>query len=64
MKRRDGDGDGQCYKIETIMHVIDVMAMVMDVMGIVIGFEAVIHVIDVLAMVMDICYRIRSFNGM
>ena len=27
--RRDGDGDGidgHCYKIETVMHVIDVMA--------------------------------------
>ena len=28
--RRDGDGDGICYRIEDLMHVIDVMAMVMD----------------------------------
>ena len=30
--RRDGDGDGSnenCYRIEAVMHVIDVMAMVM-----------------------------------
>ena len=32
--RRDGDGDGSarhCYRIEAVMHVIDVMAMVMDI---------------------------------
>ena len=32
--RRDGDGDvsdGHCYKIEAVVHVIDVMAMVMDI---------------------------------
>ena len=28
---RDGDGDGHCYRIEVVMHVIDVMAMVMDI---------------------------------
>ena len=28
---RDCDGDGQCYRIEAVMHVIDVMAMVIDV---------------------------------
>ena len=28
---RDGDGDGPCYRIEAVMHVIDVMAMVMDI---------------------------------
>ena len=33
----DGDGDGHCYRIEAVMHVIDVMAMVMEVMDIVIG---------------------------
>ena len=30
---RDGHGDGSdglCYKIEAVMHVIDVMALVMD----------------------------------
>ena len=28
----DGDGsDGHCYRIETVMHVINVMAMVMDI---------------------------------
>ena len=37
--RRDGDGDGQCYRIETVMHVIDVMAMVKKVTNIVIGFK-------------------------
>ena len=29
----DGDGDGSdrhCYRIETVMHVIDVMAIMMD----------------------------------
>ena len=31
-----GDGDGYCYKIEAVMHMIDVMAMVMEVMDIVI----------------------------
>ena len=38
--RRDGDGDGShghCYRIEAVMHLIDVMAMVMEVMGIFIG---------------------------
>ena len=32
--RRDGHGDGSdkhCYKIEAVMNVIDVMAMVMDI---------------------------------
>ena len=33
--RHDGDGDGHCYRIEAVMHVIDVM--VMEVMDIVIG---------------------------
>ena len=34
----DGDGsDGHCYKSETVMHVIDVMAMVMEVINLVIG---------------------------
>ena len=28
--RRDGYCDRQCYRIEAVMHVIDVMAMVMD----------------------------------
>ena len=33
----DGDGsDGHFHKIETVMHVIDVMAMVMEVINIVI----------------------------
>ena len=32
----DGDGDGHCYRIEAVMHVIDVMAMVIEVMDIVI----------------------------
>ena len=39
------------------MHVIDVMAMVMEVKDIVIG--AVIHVIDVMAMVMDIVIGLK-----
>ena len=32
--RRDGDGDksdGHYYRIEALLHVIDVMAMVMDI---------------------------------
>ena len=31
---RDGDGDGSdghCYRIQALMHVVDVMAMVMDI---------------------------------
>ena len=37
--KRDGDDDGSnghCYRIENVMHVIDVMAMVIEVMDIVI----------------------------
>ena len=37
--RRDGNGDGHCYRIETAMHLIDVMAMVMQVMDIVLGLN-------------------------
>ena len=37
--KRDGDGDGDCYRIEAVMQVIDVMAIVMEVMDIVIGSE-------------------------
>ena len=33
---RDGDGNGHCYRIEAVMHVIEVMAFVMDI---VIGLE-------------------------
>ena len=29
--RGDNDGDGHCYRIEAVMHVINVMAMVMDI---------------------------------
>ena len=29
--RRDYDGDGHCYMIEAVIHVIDVIAMVMDI---------------------------------
>ena len=29
--RRDGDGDAHCCRIETVMHVIDVMAMARDI---------------------------------
>ena len=32
--RRDGDGDGSdgyCYRIEALIHVINVMAMVMNI---------------------------------
>ena len=36
----DGDGsDGHRYRIETVMHVIDVRAMVVEVMDIVIGLK-------------------------
>ena len=37
--RRDGDGYGHCYRIEAVMHVVDVMAMMMEVTDIVIGFK-------------------------
>ena len=37
--RRDCDGDGHCYMIESVMDVIDVMAMVMEVMDIVIAMK-------------------------
>ena len=37
--RRDGDGDGHCYRSEFAMHLIDVMAMVVEVMDIVIRFK-------------------------
>ena len=37
--RRYVDGDGHCYRIEAGIHVIDVMAMVMEVMDIVIRFK-------------------------
>ena len=36
--RRDGDDDGHCYKIQAVMNVIDLMAMVM-VMEIVLGLK-------------------------
>ena len=29
--RRDGDGDVHCYRIKALMHVLDVIAMVMDI---------------------------------
>ena len=29
--RRDGHGDGHCYRIEALIHVVDVMGMVMDI---------------------------------
>ena len=45
--RRDGYGDRHCYRIEAVMHVIDVMAMLMDKV-------LVMHVIDVMAMVMEV----------
>ena len=35
--RRDCDVGGHCYKLEAVMHVIDVMAMVIEVMDIVMG---------------------------
>ena len=34
VNKRDGHGDGSdgiCYRIETVMKVIDLMAMVMDI---------------------------------
>ena len=34
--RRDGEGDGHCYRIEAVMHVIDAMAMFMII---VIGYK-------------------------
>ena len=29
--KRDDDGDGHCNRIEAVMHVTDVLAMVMDI---------------------------------
>ena len=49
----DVDGYDHCYKIEAVMHVIDVIAMDMEVMDIVIGSEDVMHVIDVRVMVIE-----------
>ena len=37
--RRDVDDVGHCYRVEAVMHLIDVMAMVMEVMDIVIGLK-------------------------
>ena len=40
--RGDGDGDGSdghCYRIEAVVHVIDVIAMVVEVMDYVIGLK-------------------------
>ena len=37
--RRDDDGDGHRYRIEAVIHMIDVIAMVMEVMDIVIGLN-------------------------
>ena len=34
---RDGDYDGHCYRIEVVLHVINLMAIVMEVMDFVIG---------------------------
>ena len=33
--KRDGNGDGYCYRIETLMHVVNVMALMMEVLDIV-----------------------------
>ena len=41
------------------MHVIKVMAMVMEVMDIGIGSKAVMNVLDVMAMVMDIVIGLK-----
>ena len=30
-ERRDGNGDGHCYRVEAVWLMIDVMAMVMDI---------------------------------
>ena len=40
--RRDGDGDGSdrnCYRIEAVMYVTDVMAMLMEMIDFVIGLK-------------------------
>ena len=39
MIRRYDDGDGHCYRIEAVMHVIDVMAMVIKMMDFFIGLK-------------------------
>ena len=48
----DGDGsDGHCFRIEAVIHKIDVIVMVMDI---VLGFKLVMHVIDVRASVIQV----------
>ena len=37
--RCDGDGDGHCYRIEDLMHLINVIAMVMEEIDSVIGLK-------------------------
>ena len=37
--RRDCDGVGHCYRIEAVINMIDMMAIVMKVMDIVIGLK-------------------------
>ena len=69
-----GDGsDGHCYRIEALMHVIDVIAMVIDIVircntcdrfdgdgdGHCFRIEAVMHVTNVMAMVMDIVIGLK-----
>ena len=52
--RRDGDGVANCYRIEAVINVIDVMAMMMEMMNISIGWKRLMHVIDVIATVMEV----------
>ena len=49
-----------CFRIEAVMHVIEVLVMVMEVMDICFRIEAVKHVIEVMAMVME---EIHIFIG-
>ena len=48
-----GDGDGHCYRIEAVMHVIDVMARVDGSDGHCYRIEAVMHLIHVMVMVIE-----------
>ena len=57
--RCNGDGDGSdrhCYRIEDVMHVIDVMAMMMDTLY---TIEAVMHEINVMAMMIYIVIGLK-----
>ena len=61
-EKRDGDGYEHCYKIEAVLHVLDVTATVMEVMDISIESEDVMHVIHVMVMVMEVMDIVIGFK--